>query len=458
MEFVSRWVEWLGPARFVFDALLAIAAAIALLLLFILVRRTRRGRYLAERDRRTLAIRKQWQAIVSGAVAPERWRFHRMDREIVESILADRLEVAEAAEAARLVEVLRSTGLLDMRIHEARTFRGWRRRKALVSLGRMRAPEAIPALADALDSRDAETRIAAVRGLGRTELPEAAEPLLERVLYGRLRVPERPLQNALLNCCRARPSLLLPYVRRAEDAARPLLARVLGEVATPELDEELLLLASDPLPEVRASAARALAEAKPRLALTALASLAGDKEWFVRLRAVVALGALGDPRAIPVLVETLCDSNRYVRLRSAAALAHFDEHMEDILRIVTLTRDRYAMQALVSELERSGGILKLMGELTNPANRAAAEAALLGALQAGTFRQMVDALSHHTDWRVRVRMARLLARSGETRLVAPLELREAVAKSPRERRILRWVVRQLQRPPGAPALEKVHAR
>jgi HEAT repeat protein len=456
MESVSRWVEWLGPARYVFDALFATGVTITLLVLFILVRRARRGRYLAERDRHTLAIRQLWPAILRGAVPPERWRFQTMDREIVEAMIADRLEVAGEKETEQLLACLRSTGLLDMRIYEARALRGWRRRQALVSLGRMRAPEAIPALADALDSSDAETRIAAVRGLGRTGLPEAAEPILERVVHESLRVPERPLQNALLHCCRTRPSVLLPYVRKAEDRIRPLLARVLGEVASPELDEDLLLLASDPLAEVRASAARALAEAKPRLALTALSSLAADREWFVRLRAVVALGALDDPRAIPVLVETLCDPNRYVRLRSAAALARLDAHHEEIFRMVTQTRDRYAMQALVSELERTGGLLVLMSGLADPRRRASAEAALLGALRAGTYRQLVDALSRHADWRVRVRMARLLARSGEVQLVAPLELRKTLTNSRREQRILRWVIEQLRRgPAGEPVREKV---
>jgi HEAT repeat protein len=328
---------------------------------------------------------------------------------------------------------------------------GWRRRQALVSLGRMRAPEAIPAIAEALDDRHVETRIAAVRGLGRMALPEAAEPILERVHHDSLRVPERPLMNALLNCCRPRPSVLLPYVGKAEDRIRPMLARVLGEVATPELDEDLLLLASDPLPEVRASAARALAEAKPRLALTALASLAGDEQWFVRLRAVVALGELRDPRTIPVLIETLCDPNRYVRLRSAAALGRLEEHLDSIVEQVTLTNDRYAMQALVSELERSGEIARLINSLADPAHGPAAQDILLAALRSGTQRLLLAELMRHPQARVRKAIARLLAHSREPRLVPPLERMITAAKSRREQRVSRWLLRQLTQPvPPAP--------
>ncbi len=451
MGSVSKFVEQLGPAQFILDALLITGVVIALLLLFILVRRAVRQRYLNRRDLRTLALRQQWDGILSGQVPPETWRFDAMDRDIVEAMLTDRLEVARGAESETLRACLRSSGLLDMRIHEARKLRGWRRRQALVSLGRMRAPEAISAIAEALDDRHAETRIAAVRGLGRMALPEAAEPILERALYDTLRIPERPLMNALLSCCRARPGVLLPYVRKAEDRIRPLLARVLGEVATPELDDDLLLLASDPLPEVRASAARALAEAKPRLALTALASLAADDQWFVRLRAVVALGALHDARTIPVLIETLCDANRYVRLRSAAALGRLEEHLDSIVEQVTHTNDRYAMQALVSELERSGEIARLISSLADAERSVAAEAILLAALRTGTQRLLLAELVRHPNARVRKAIARLLARSREPRLRPPLERMVTAAKSRREQRVSRWVLHRLSQDlPPAP--------
>ena len=458
MGSVFNFIERLGPAGFVLEALAATAAAIGLLLVFILVRRAARQRLHHLRDQRTLALRRQWPQILDGTIAPESWRFNPLDRDVVESILLDRLEVAPHAEAAILLGCLRATGLLDMRIYEARTLRGWKRRQALVSLGRMHAPEAIPALAEALDDSNLETRIAAVRGLGRTGLAAAAEPILERVFYDTLRVPSRPLQNALLSCCREHPSVLLPYVRKADDRARPLLARVLGEIATPELDDDLLLLASDPLPEVRAAAARALAEAKPRLALTALASLAEDPVWFVRLRAVIALGALHDPRTIPVLMESLCDPNRYVRLRSAAALARLEGHIGEILSLTTQTGDRYALQALVSELQRSGGILELARALLDKSRKPAAEQALLGALRAGAQRMLLDALVRHSNGRVRVAVARLLARSGEAKLLPHVERIAASAATRRERQIACWLAGRLRAAAGPEALlEKVPA-
>jgi HEAT repeat protein len=433
-----------GPVGFVSDAIVFAVVGILGPIAYILVRRLRRRRYFHLLNRRTFDLRQRWPQVLSGEIPAESWRFQPMDCEIVEAIVLDRLEVAPPDEAQQLTDFLRCSGLLDTRIWEARHRRGYRRQPALVSLGRMRAAEAIPALADALEDPDADIRVAALRGLGRTGLPEAAEEILKRMAHGALQGPAAPPQNALLNCCRACPNLLLGYIRRADDTVRPLLARVLGEIATPELDEELLLLASDPLPEVRASAARALGAAKPKAAFTALSSLATDEAWFVRLRAVVAMGELNDPRSVPVLIGTLCDPNRHVRLRSAAALARMDGRIEEIMPQVLQTGDRYALQAFVSELERSGRMMILVQDLLDPKRRTAAQAALAAVLRAGTYRMLLDALVHHSAWRVRVAVARLLAASGEQRLLSPLETLAAAMPAPRGRRIVRWVIDRLR--------------
>ncbi len=444
MQSVFRWIEQFGAAGLALEAIVASAISIALLIAFVLAHRAYRAHHFRRRTERTLAIRKQWEGILDGSVPAETWRFHRLDRQIVESILLDRLEVAPPEEAERLVKCLRLSGLLDVRVYEARKFRGLSRRQALVSLGRMQAPEGIPALAEGLDDPHADARLDAVRGLGKTGLPEAAVPILDRITHGQLRVAVPPLQNALLHCCRSRPSLLLSYVREADDDVRPLLARVLGEVASPELGPDLLLLASDPLPEVRASAARAMGEARPPAVLTALTSLAKDDEWFVRLRALVALGQLDDPRTIPVLIEGLSDSNRHVRVRAAWALAQLEAYVEEIFDVVVQKQDGHALGALISELERSGGIFRLIEALANRVRYGNAEQALLAALQAGAPRVLLDALVHHANWRVRLAVARLVARSGGAHLVPQLERLAAAAKSRREKRVVDWVLLQLR--------------
>jgi HEAT repeat protein len=363
MAFVFSAVEKLGPAGLVLRAIVGSVLGICLLIGFIVLRRWYRARYFRRRNERTVALRSWWDNIISGKISALDWRFDPLDCDIVESILLDNIEMSTPANLPPLLDCLRVSGLLDMRIYEARNSRGWKQRTALLALGRTRAVEAIPALAEGLDSRLSETRIAAVRGLGRTAIREAAIPILDRIVAGHLDAPERSLKNALVNCCRSHPEMLVNYVAQTEGPIRELLARVLGELASPELGEELLVLAADTLPEVRASAARALGNSNSSYTLPALHTLATDPEWFVRLRAVVALGQIENVGKIRILLHAVCDRNRHVRQRAAWALARMEPQLEQILEDVVATNDDYALQAFISELERSGAIDKIVGAL-----------------------------------------------------------------------------------------------
>ena len=235
--------------------------------------------------------------------------------------------------------------------------------RSLVALGRTRAPEGIPALAEALRDHDLEVRLAALRGLGRMACPEAGEEILAWVGEKGLSVPALPLQSALIQCCAERPQLLLPYVQHAEGPLREILGRVLGEVATPSLGLDLLQFVGDDLDELRAAAARAMSHTKSGLAFDLLNELARDPIWFVRLRAIVSLGKLSDPRAIPSLLRGLMDSNRLVRLRAAEALVELDTRMAPIFEQVVETGDRYGLHAYLTALENADLRAKLEKEL-----------------------------------------------------------------------------------------------
>lgn len=374
------------PARLVLEGIFASAAAIALLVAFIVFRRWHRGRYFQRLNRSTMLLRQKWEGIVDGSVPPQEWRAEPFTSAIVESILLDKVEVAGAQELPRLLHCLRSSGLLDERIYQARHCKGWNRRVALVALGRTRAQEAVPALAEALadTGSDPETRMAAIRGLGRSALPQAAVPIIEGLLSGELAgFPDFPIKNALANCCRDNAKLLVNYLPSASGPARELLARVLGELASSELGDELLVLATDPLPEVRASAARALAHADPDIAFPTLSVLANDPEWFVRLRAVVAVGFLPDQRKIRVLLRAVCDLNRHVRQRAATVLARMEPDLQEILTKIVATEDRYALQAFISELDRTGRFDAVVQALESQTDRRFAAPILLHALQQG---------------------------------------------------------------------------
>ena len=353
----------IGPAAFVLKAIIAAIAADVLLLGFILLRRTYRRRYFAKRDARVFELRQRWDALISGQIAYATWRTKSSDRRIVETMALDALEVAGPEESARLLKFLRQSGLIEKRIFDARQHRGWRRHRALVALGRTRAPEGIPALGEGLRDRNLETQLAALRGLGRMACSGAAEEILRWVEEAGLTVPALPLQSALIQCCSERPRVLLPHLRNAEGAVREVLGRVLGEVATPSLGTDMLQFVDDDLPELRAAAARALSHAEPALAIDVLSELARDEMWFVRLRAVVSLGRLDHHDAIPSLLVGLTDSNRLVRLRAAEALVDLKAEMVPIFEEVVATADRYGMHAYVAALDNAGLQEKLEAEL-----------------------------------------------------------------------------------------------
>ena len=146
----------------------------------------------------------------------------------------------------------------------------------------------------------------------------------------------------------------------------------------------MVLLTEDPLPEVRACAAKALTIAPLPQAIPALANLVRDEVWFVRLRAVSALNQILHPRAIPILLEAMRDSNNLVRLKAAAALAKFEHETVEILQSIVDSRDRDALRAMISALELGGGFEKVMAQLGDPMHRDEATALLLSALRAGS--------------------------------------------------------------------------
>lgn len=377
----------LGPASLVFKAILVSIVADGLFLAFIFLRRTYRKRHFAKRDRRVFHFRQQWDALISGKLPYEKWRNKPFDRRIVESIALDEFEAAGPEESARLLKFLRSSGLIEKRVYEARQLGGWRRMRALVALGRTRAPEGIPALAEGLRDRNLEIRLAALRGLARTACPQAGEEILAWVAEAGMSVPALPLQSALIQCCAERPQLLLPLVQNAEGPLREVLARVLGEVATPSLGANLLQFVGDPDDELRAAAARAVSHADPELASEVLRELAKDQVWFVRLRAYISLGKLGDVKAIPTLLKGLKDSNRLVRLRAAEALVGLDTEMAPIFQRVVETGDRYGLHAYLTALENANLEKELETELRSMTEIAAEEKSYLEeVLRTGTLR------------------------------------------------------------------------
>jgi HEAT repeat protein len=359
----------LGPAAFVLKAIVFVIVADVVLLGFILLRRAYRKRYFAMRDARMFAIREQWDAITSGKLAYSTWLTKPFELRLIEGMVLDAFEIANPEESARLLKFMRVSGLIEKLISDARRLHGWRRQAALVALGRTRAAESIPALAEGLRHHDSEAKLAALRGLGRMASPEAAKEILNWVDEVGVVVPSLPLQSALLQTCAERPQVLLPHLQNADVTVREVLGRVLGEVATASMSPDLLPFADDELPELRAAAARGLSYCKPSTAINVLAELAKDTVWFVRLRAIVSLGTFCHPGAIPFLLRGLTDSNRLVRLRAAEGLIDFKAELVQTFEAAVALRDQYGLHAYLAALENAGLQARLETEIKS--NRAA---------------------------------------------------------------------------------------
>jgi hypothetical protein len=364
--------------------LAVVAAAAVLLVIFLLARRAWQHFRTRRFDALSLNIHARWREMVRGEIPSEDWRSDSLQCDILQSIVIQEIGAATDKDRAGLQDFLRKSGLLDRCVERVYNGHGWARRRAMLALGAMQVPEAIAPLAELLDDWQLDTRMAAVQSLGRTGLAEAAEPILETYMVGGLRVPDDPLANAVVRCFMDQPEALLPFLRRSLGDSRELLARVASELATSRMADEMVFLAEDPSPEVRACAAKALAIAPLPVAIPALAILIRDGTWFVRLRAVSALNEIPHPRAIPLLLEAVQDSNRLVRARAAAALAKFERETTEILQSIVDSRDRYALHAMISALELGGGFEKVMVQLSDPILHREASARLIAALREGS--------------------------------------------------------------------------
>ena len=373
-------VNW---AFFLTGIIFALGGGFVIIVAYILGRRAFQHFRTQRFDALATKIHEQWREIVRGDVPVADWVHDSMKCEIVQSIVIQEISAATDKDRTGLQEFLRKTGLLDRCIQKVYVGRGWARRRAMLALGAMRVPEAIAPITEELDDWQLDTRMTAVQSLGRTFLPEAAEPIIETFMVGGLKVPPDPIANALVRCFMNRPAALMPFLRRSQGESRDLLARVASELATPEMADEMLILAADPQPDVRASAARALCVAPLRVCIPALADLARDEVWFVRLRATIALNEIPHPRTIPILLEAIRDPNRLVRIRAASALTKFQEETVEILQSIVNSRDRYALHAMISALELGGGFGKVMSELSDPLLHDRTAGQLLEALREG---------------------------------------------------------------------------
>lgn len=226
--------------------------------------------------------------------------------------------------AEDLVEVLEHLGAVEEAVRGLTSRSGVRRARSAQLLGLVRSTAAVDDLLPLLRDRSAEVRLVTARALGMIGAPQAAPAVIEgtRAIRGRIGIPVPVVAEGLGAMGPAIVDALHEGLRSDDPGARNVCTIVTGHglftSATPRLR---ILLASDPEPDVRVTAAHALGQLGGAEDVGALSrSTHPEQATVLRRAAAGALGELGDRHAIPTLVGLLTDRDRRLAEVSAQAL------------------------------------------------------------------------------------------------------------------------------------------
>lgn len=412
------------------------------MLLFILARRAWRSGIFRRKDRFRAHWWKRLPALLAGATPTPGEMRSRMAREVLETLLLLRLQTAEERERKQISELIHRAGLLDYRLQMLRRGSRWNRLHSAAVVGQFRSAAAVPALAQALEDPWQPMQTVALQSLGLIGASTAGPAVLRFLRRGAPVEANLWIEAAV--ACVPKPEDLLRLLLDERSQVRALAARAIAEHPRPLSLESLRPLTFDPDPEIRAQAMRALGRSSDSPAIALLISGTLDPVWFVRLRALVALNERGDASALDAVLRATGDPNFSVRQRAAATLATLASRPGAVLEMLASANDRYALEGFLTQLARTGFLWHSLPLLTAPEERTRRDAeGLLGAAVSAGYHQVVlNAVETHPDWRVRVAAARLLARFSTPALRADLQERIAAAPNARLRRLLRAVSRR----------------
>lgn len=151
---------------------------------------------------------------------------------------------------------------------------------------------------------------------------------------------------------------LMAALRQRAPEVRAEAARLIAENNIEVAPSALVNGLDDPNPNVRRYCAMALGRKRVRAAVKPLFEVLRDDDWRVRAEAVTALGQIGDARAAAWLVQLLGDNDSYVRFCAVATLRELvnESHRE-------LLRRAYARARPVAQ----PSLAIALGELGEPA-------------------------------------------------------------------------------------------
>jgi len=312
----------------------------------------------------------------------------------------------------------------------------YERAAAARTLGELEALSSLPFLLEALYDAEPIVRTQAVTSLGALKQPAAIGALLDMAR----RHPEMPasLLSRVLSACSLdcldfgdAPAIETEMVSVNNVAPAPFTGEI-TRLETSTLIEELPeWLEDDHLTEAlahvestdaeaRKVAARQLAQFQVQRAVYALSQMAAnDIEPSVRASAIASLADINHESVFPSVLMAFADEAREVRAAAARALSHLSfDRADAYVRLIEMSgpdKLREVAQACI----KGGMAAQAIERLASTDRRQAYESfALLSLLaKCNETEPILDAITKHKDYNVRLSAVRLLGLSGQPEVV-----------------------------------------
>jgi HEAT repeat protein len=320
----------LEPLR---NGVLALAAAVILLALYLIVQRSFGALARLRVDRREPVL----TLLVYGALQDSPvnlgpfQKLGRRDRKLVRSILLGLALDLRGDSADAISEIYRQLGFISKDLARLKSRRASVRANAAADLGLVHGSESAPALLNALDDPDTRVRQAAVWAIGQVGRPATLAGLI-RLLGDQNQIVAHRAQEVLAERGREVGDAILAYAENTSSRPGRLAAtELIGWLRISAAARLLLGFMSDLDPEVRVKSVKAAAAIGDPAFLEAFQARLEDSSWAVRCQAARGLSIFGSPALVPRLSNALRDQHWWVRFYAATALAEVGPAGEEAL-------------------------------------------------------------------------------------------------------------------------------
>ncbi len=146
--------------------------------------------------------------------------------------------------------------------------------------------------------------------------------------------------------------LFLEIIELCDDYYKSIFIKTLAPYKCKSLADYYIRIASSSNVDLRIACIRALGQLEDNRHEAAIIKYCRDESWEVRAAVAKALNTMGNVNNTNVLMQALYDDNWWVRKNAAAAFVKTASSAE--INMVLKGSDKYAIDALVSELETRG--------------------------------------------------------------------------------------------------------